>query len=118
MFSSLLSSIFPTRKEPCKPKRPPYIEQSIPIIVQQQGTTQLLRANFGRIEIIDLIVQCQNNNTFQIFAGAESICPLLTFTPNQPASFSGIFLNWPDVLTIVCGNNSTVAVNIRYRIYR
>lgn len=78
----------------------------------------LLRCDYGTILITDLIVQCQSNNTFQIFAGAISISPVLTFTPNQPATFSGIVLPWPEALTINCGNNSPIAVNVRYKIYR
>lgn len=121
MLSSLFKSIFSPREttRPRLPSIPSCVEYSItPPPVAAAGSTQLLRCSFGYYEILDLIVQCQAAQTFQLFAGSRPVTPLLTFGVNQPASFAGIFLYWPEVLTIVCGNASTVVVSIRYKHYR
>lgn len=113
--------LFRRRKKPqpferYAPPRARCINQSLSLTIQSSGKSTLLQCLSERIVIDDLIVQTQANNTFQIFAGIIAITPVLTFTADQPASFSDIILNWPDSLYIVCGNNSAVAVSIRYRV--
>lgn len=113
---------FTRRKKPqqftkyATPPRARYIDLSLSRTIQLAGKSMLLQCLSERIVIEDLIVQTQANNTFQIYAGIIAITPVLTFTIDQPASFSDIILNWPDSLYIVCGNASGVAINIRYKV--